>query len=83
MYEPQRYPQAGENNASVQLGVVSAAVATTNGWTLAIRVKHYLIARAGWVPDSKSVYVVRTNRVQNRTGVSDFRRRIGKSLDGL
>ena len=26
----------------------------------------YLIARAGWMPDSKSVYAIRTNRVQNR-----------------
>jgi dipeptidyl-peptidase-4 len=26
----------------------------------------YLIARAGWMPDSRSVYVVRMNRVQNR-----------------
>ena len=63
VFEPERYPQAGENNPDVHLGVVSVWAApnwldvgdTRNGW---------LIARAGWMPDSKSVYVARPNRVQ-------------------
>jgi dipeptidyl-peptidase-4 len=66
LYEPERYPQAGENNADVHLGVVPAAGGPTR-WLEVGDTRHsYLIARAGWMPDSKSVYAIRTNRVQNR-----------------
>ena len=66
LYEPERYPQAGENNADVHVGVVAAAGGPTR-WLEVGDTRHaYLIARAGWMPDSKSVYVIRTNRVQNR-----------------
>jgi len=66
LYEPERYPQAGENNADVHLGVVPAAGGPTR-WLEVGDTRHsYLIARAGWMADSKSVYAIRTNRVQNR-----------------
>ncbi len=75
VYEPQRYPQAGDNNASVRLGIVSADGASpttsptkwlnTKWIDLGDTVHDYLIPRAGWVPDGKQIYVVRTNRVQN------------------
>jgi len=65
-YEPERYPQAGENNADVHLGVVPAAGGATRWLEVGDTRNTYLIARSGWMPDSRSVYVVRTNRVQNR-----------------
>jgi dipeptidyl-peptidase-4 len=66
LYEPERYPQAGENNADVHLGVVAAAGGPTRWLEVGDTRNAYLIARAGWMPDSKSVYTIRTNRVQNR-----------------
>lgn len=65
-YEPQRYPQAGENNADIHLGVVPAAGGPTKWLEIGDTRNSYLIARAGWMPDSKSVYILRMNRVQNR-----------------
>jgi dipeptidyl-peptidase-4 len=65
-YEPERYPQVGENNADVHLGVVPAAGGATRWLEVGDTRNAYLIARAGWMPDSRSVYVVRMNRVQNR-----------------
>jgi dipeptidyl-peptidase-4 len=66
LYEPERYPQAGENNADVHLGVVAAAGGPIRWLEVGDTRNAYLIARAGWMPDSKSVYAIRTNRVQNR-----------------
>jgi dipeptidyl-peptidase-4 len=65
-YEPERYPQAGENNADVHMGVVPAAGGATRWLEVGDTRNNYLIGRAGWMPDSRSVYVVRLNRVQNR-----------------
>jgi len=65
-YEPERYPQVGENNADVHVGVVQAAGGPTRWLEVGDTRNTYLIARAGWMPDSRSVYIVRMNRVQNR-----------------
>ncbi len=65
-YEPERYPQAGDNNADVRLGVIPAAGGSTRWLDLGDTRHSYLVARGGWMPDSRSVYVVRMNRVQNR-----------------
>ena len=65
-YEPERYPQVGENNADVHLGVVAAAGGPTRWLEIGDTRNTYLIARAGWMPDCRNVYVVRMNRVQNR-----------------
>ncbi|HVO97204.1 MAG TPA: S9 family peptidase [Bryobacteraceae bacterium] len=65
-YEPERYPQAGENNADVRLGVVSASGGATRWLEVGDTRNTCLIARAGWMPDSRSVYIVRMPRVQNR-----------------
>ena len=48
------------------MGVVSARGGNTR-W-MDVRGTHddALIARVGWTPDSRNVYVVRTNRVQNK-----------------
>lgn len=65
-YEPERYPQVGENNADVHVGVVSAQGGPTRWLEVGDTRNTYLIGRAGWMPDSRSIYVVRLNRVQNR-----------------
>ncbi len=66
MYEPERYPQVGENNASIRLGVVPASGGTTKWLDIGDTRDFHLVARAGWLPNSRSVYVLRLNRVQNR-----------------
>ena len=66
LYEPERYPQVGENNADVRLGVVPATGGNTKWLEVGDTRNAYLIARAGWMPDSKSIYVLRMNRVQDR-----------------
>jgi len=66
IYEPERYPQAGENNAAVRLGVVPAAGGPTHWYDVGDTRDAYLIARAGWMPGSRALYVLRFNRVQNR-----------------
>ena len=65
VYEPERYPQAGENNASVRLGVVPAAGGATRWYDVGETRDNYLIARAGWFPGSRALYALRFNRVQN------------------
>lgn len=65
MYEPERYPQAGENNANVHVGVVAATGGRTRWYDVGDTRDSYLIARAGWMPNSLSLYVLRFNRVQN------------------
>jgi dipeptidyl-peptidase-4 len=66
VYEPERYPQAGDNNAAIRLGVVSAAGGLTRWYDVGDTRTSYLIARAGWMPGSRALYVLRFNRVQNR-----------------
>ncbi len=66
LFEPQRYPQAGQNNAEVRLGIVLAEGGATRWFDVGDTRNTYLIARAGWMPGSKSLYLIRTNRVQNR-----------------
>jgi dipeptidyl-peptidase-4 len=79
LYEPQRYPQAGENNADVRLGVVAAAGGPTRWLDVGDTRNSYLIARAGWMPDSQSVYAIRTTRVQNRLEMLSIRAESGES----
>ena len=64
--EPERYPQAGENNPDVRLGVVSAAGGPTRWLEVGETRDTYLVARAGWMPGSRAVYILRMNRVQNK-----------------
>src|SRR4029078_1672000 len=77
--EPQRYPQAGEKNAIVRFGVIPAAGGETKWLDVGDTVKTYLIARAGWVPDSTRVYVLRTNRMQNQLDFLVYEVASGKS----
>ncbi len=66
VYEPERYPQAGDNNAIIHWGVVSLAGGPTRWYDVGDTRDSYLIARAGWMPGSRALYMLRFNRVQNR-----------------
>ncbi|MBZ5621262.1 MAG: S9 family peptidase [Acidobacteriia bacterium] len=66
VYEPERFPQAGEHNPDIHLGVVSATGGPTRWLDVGDTRESYLVARVGWMPNARSVYVLRTNRVQNR-----------------
>ncbi len=65
VYEPERYPQAGDANADVRLGIVAAGGGRTL-WTDLGQTRDSLRARFYWLPDSSGVAVERLNRVQNR-----------------
>jgi dipeptidyl-peptidase-4 len=77
--EPQRYPQAGEKNANVRVGVIPASGGGTTWLDAGDTVNAYLIARAGWVPDSTGVYIARTNRIQNQLDFLVYEVASGKS----
>ncbi len=66
VYEPERYPQAGDPNADVRLGVIDLLHKGHTKWMDVGETGHsHLIARAGWMPDSAHVYVERLTRTQN------------------
>ena len=65
IFEPQRYPQAGDPNAEVRLGVVPATGGHTRWMKLGPGVDA-LLARCEWLPDSSGIAVERLNRAQNR-----------------
>ena len=65
IYEPQRYPRAGDPNADVRLGVVQASGGATRWFDLGDTRDANLLARVQWMPGSHSLAVERLNRVQN------------------
>ncbi len=65
VFEPERYPKAGDPNAEVRLGVVPAAGGRTM-WMDFGQTRDMLLARVAWLPNSKGVAVQRLNRIQNR-----------------
>ena len=64
--EPERYPQAGDPNSDVRIGIIPAAGGDTRWMDLGDTRDQWLLARTYWSPDSKSLYVIRLARVQNR-----------------
>ena len=64
-YEPERFPTAGQPNADVRLGVVSASGGSTR-WMDLGDPRDHLTARVDWLPDSKGLAIQRLNRIQNR-----------------
>jgi dipeptidyl-peptidase-4 len=75
VFEPQRYPRAGDPNAEVRLGVVPAKGGRTRWMNLGPR--DALLARCVWLPDSSGIAVERLNRVQNRLDLLIADRRTG------
>ncbi len=68
LLEPERYPRAGDPNADVRLGVVSAAGGATR-WMDLGESRDSLRARFYWLPDSRGIMVERLNRIQNELDV--------------
>jgi dipeptidyl-peptidase-4 len=66
VFEPERYPQAGEPNADVALGVVPAAGGPTRWMDIGATRYQHLIARVQWMTDSRRLAVERLTRVQDR-----------------
>jgi dipeptidyl-peptidase 4 len=63
--EPERYPQAGDPNAEVRVGVVGPTGGETK-WMDLGEPRGALLARVVWSPDSRAVLAERLNRVQNK-----------------
>jgi dipeptidyl-peptidase-4 len=70
--ETQRYPQAGERNPDVRLGVVGAKGGNTKWFDVGDTVWTYLIARVTWTPDSRRLFVVRPSRNQSQVQLLAF-----------
>ena len=66
IFEPEWYPQVGDPNADVRLGVVPAAGGPTRWMDIGHTEDQYLVARVRWTPDGKRLAVERLNRIQNR-----------------
>ncbi len=66
LFEPQRYPQAGEPNADVALGIVPVAGGPARWVDVGSTRYQYLIARVDWMPDSRHLAVQRLTRIQDR-----------------
>lgn len=65
VFEPERYPQPGDPNADVRVGVVAASGGATR-WMDLGETRDFLIARVDWIPRGHGLAVQRLNRVQNR-----------------
>jgi dipeptidyl-peptidase-4 len=63
--EPERYPQPGDPNPEVRIGVVGAEGGATR-WLELGDTRDQLLARVQWLPSSGAVAVERLNRIQNR-----------------
>ena len=79
LFEPEPYPQAGENNASVRLGLVAANGGKTRWLEAADTRDSQLLARVGWMPNGRSLYMLQTNRVQNRLEALSIDTETGKA----
>lgn len=65
LLEPERYPQPGDPNADVRLGIVPPTGGETR-WMNLGDPRNFLLARVVWSPDSRQVLAERLNRVQNK-----------------
>jgi dipeptidyl-peptidase-4 len=79
LLEPQRYPQAGEHNADVRLGVMPASGGAVRWMNLGETRDLHLIARVAWMPDSARLLVQRLTRVQDRLDVLAADAKTGES----
>jgi len=65
IFEPQRYPKAGDPNPLVQVGVVPASGGRTR-WMDLGPTSDTLLARLNWLPDSQGIAIQRLTRIQDR-----------------
>ncbi len=76
--EPQKYPRAGTENSEVRLGIVKADGGETR-WMDLGDTRNYLLARIDWVPDTRSIFVQRMTRIQDRLDLISVESNTGKS----
>jgi len=60
------YPKTGQTNPTVRIGIVPAAGGPTTWLKDTANTENGYIARMGWTPDSKSVFIEHLNRLQNQ-----------------
>jgi dipeptidyl-peptidase-4 len=79
--EPERYPKAGDPNATVRLGVVDVPGGTTK-WMESGSASDNLLARVVWSPNSRQVMLERLSRTQNKLDLlmADIRTGAAKSV---
>ena len=65
LLEPERYPKAGDPNAEVRVGVVSAEGGETK-WMDLGEPRNNLLARVIWLPDSQRIAAEKLTRIQNK-----------------
>jgi len=65
LLEPERFPQPGDPNADVHIGVVAATGGDTR-WMNLGDPRGYLFARMNWLPNSREIAVEKLPRVQNK-----------------
>ena len=82
VFEPERFPKAGDPNADVLLGVVAARGGRTR-WMNLGETRDALLARFAWLPDSSGIAVERLNRVQNRLDLVIANARTGETRSVL
>ncbi len=63
--EPERFPQPGDPNADVKIGVVPAAGGETR-WMNLGEPRGYLFARVAWLPSGREIAVEKLPRIQNK-----------------
>jgi dipeptidyl-peptidase-4 len=63
--EPQRFPQPGDPNADVHIGIVPASGGSTR-WMDLGNSRGSLFARVVWLPDSRHIAVEKLPRIQNK-----------------
>jgi dipeptidyl-peptidase-4 len=63
--EPERYPQPGDPNPDVHIGIVPADGGATR-WLDLGDTRDRLLARVQWFPSSQSLAIERLNRIQNQ-----------------
>jgi dipeptidyl-peptidase-4 len=70
LFEPERYPKAGDPNAEVRVGIVAVADREKAGgdtkWMNLGETRDFLLARVVWSPSSREIMAERLNRVQNK-----------------
>jgi dipeptidyl-peptidase 4 len=76
--EMTRFPQAGEDNPIVRVGVVPVAGGDTR-WLDTGADTNVYIARVNWAPDSKHVAIQRLNRAQTKLDLLLFDAKAGTS----
>ena len=65
LLEPERFPQPGDPNADVRIGIVSVKGGETR-WMNFGESRGNLLARVAWLPSSREVAVEKLPRIQNK-----------------